>query len=265
MSSFWDGVEFHAKLTRSLNPDLNFQLLQYLKIWGLGMLVKISIFKGKWSEVILGREETTELGRMSSQAELMRTRSSLLRIGGVCMLLHVKFLSERGISWRERSQIVSLERFSFWDMWRELRSWGKQTELKSPARSHGPCKISSNPLGSWKKVGLSSSILGPYTLVTQNKVALDSDSNWAEIEKDLETEEMNLNLFGFQAIKKPRIGTIHRNKVLKGRGQKGLRFKLINLSKFDFLKQHNIWRIMEECFLDQLTFSNIAEASDILM
>jgi hypothetical protein len=53
---------------------------------------------GKWSDVVLGREEAEEFGRIESQGELMKILSSLLRIGGFCILLQVKFLSSKGIS-----------------------------------------------------------------------------------------------------------------------------------------------------------------------
>jgi hypothetical protein len=58
---------FQEEATKSLNPFLRAQLWQYLNTAGLGMLVEIEIDKGKWSEVVLGKDETEVLGSWSSQ------------------------------------------------------------------------------------------------------------------------------------------------------------------------------------------------------
>jgi hypothetical protein len=47
IASLCGDIEDQAEETRSLNPCLYLQLLQYLKIWGLGILVEISILIGK--------------------------------------------------------------------------------------------------------------------------------------------------------------------------------------------------------------------------
>jgi hypothetical protein len=45
------------------------------------MDVEISIFRGTWSDVRLVREERIVEGKISSQARLMKTRSSLSKVG----------------------------------------------------------------------------------------------------------------------------------------------------------------------------------------
>jgi hypothetical protein len=101
------------------------------------MLVAISILRGKWSDVVLGRDVTMVLDRIKSHGVPMRTPSILLRIGGFCMLLQVNILSRRGISWSVRSYMVSFNIFSLHDMRSVLRFCGLRMELKSPVRSQG--------------------------------------------------------------------------------------------------------------------------------
>jgi hypothetical protein len=55
-----------------------------------------------------------------------------------------------------------------------------------------------------KKIGLSSSRLGPYTLVTQKIAPLLSDSNLDEMEKGVAKVDRSLRLEEFQAVRIPR-------------------------------------------------------------
>jgi hypothetical protein len=95
--------------------------------------------------------------------------------------------------------MVSLKRFLL-----VLLSNGERTELKSLVKSQGSWIWSFRFFGSRKKLGLSSSELGPYTLVIQKIEPLAWDSNLVEMEKVLDMEERSLRLEEFQAIKIPR-------------------------------------------------------------
>jgi hypothetical protein len=111
--------------------------------------------------------------------------------------------SSNGTSWRERSLIVSLKRFLFEVMWRVLHSNGNQTELKSPVKSQGSWIWSFRFFSSWKKLGLSSSELGPYTLVIHKMESLVWDSNFDEIENGLIMEERSFRLVEFHEVRIP--------------------------------------------------------------
>lgn len=132
-------IDSQVFCTKVLNCWLNFQLFSYRKRVGLGMSEETCKLMGMWYDVILGKEDNVEFGKSLSQSSFINMRSSLHRVGGVCMFYQVKTLSRRGSSWMARSQTNSLKRdISSCVALPEDLSDGTLTELKSPAINQGP-------------------------------------------------------------------------------------------------------------------------------